>query len=391
MKKHLPAILSCMLLTSAAYAQSPITLTSSNVPDTLNRTDVISNVLIDWAVPGFAAATNANWDLSLVTYKGTYYNAEYATDTGFTNAPMSNLVVYKLTPTQQYNTKLMFAVTSAGNKIHGERIKRQAFSLGTANPNDSLVILAQDVVYDQPQVQFAYPATMSSTWSSTSKSTTKFVATYNPLITNAPGEVRATLTSSYKVIGWGNVKAKHTNNKVSANMPVLQIESTTTTTDSFYINGSPAPGVLLAQAGITQGETRSVYQRNFYRIDELTPLVSATYTDATFTTLQDVNIHRERLKLFEDNVEELYANKNVSVYPNPVIGQKVSVKLENVKAGNWTYELINIEGKKIAQGSLNMNSGIAKLDLPASATNGFYYITISCNGAKEAVKPLIVQ
>lgn len=389
MKKHLPSILCSMLLASSAIAQTPIGLYPGAVPATLNRTDVMSNILLNASVPNLAPATNANWDFTSVTYNPLTTNLKYAPVTGFPNATMSNLVIYNINPTQHYETNLMFAVTNAGNMLYGERLTRQAFSLNTSNVLDSLVILAQDVNYDVPQKLLVFPTTMGSNWTSSSKSTTNMTITYNPLATNAPAQRRSVMASNYKVVGWGNIKAKYPNGVISANMGVLQIESTVSSTDSFYVNGSPAPAVLLSQIGLSQGQTNYVYQRNFYRQYELTPLVSATYTDNTFSQLKDLNLNRERFKIFEDGVNEVNNNKNINIYPNPVVNKTFSVKIADAKAGSWTYEIVNMEGKKIANGALTVSGNAALVQMPAGATNGFYYVTISCNGVVEAIKPIV--
>jgi hypothetical protein len=220
--KNLFTLLCASALSLSASAQSPLVLDINNAPTNHIGKDTMYGTVIN-SVPTITECQYCIWDLGQVTLGSYRYSADFTVATGFPKAQLSNLLHVENGP-MKYETNLMFAVEASGINTYGERLKRQAFSLlaQTGNSGDSLIIEAQDVTYSAPQVQIKYPATMGSKWNSTSLSTTNLRLTFLPIINNQPAERKSITTTTSEVVGWGSMRIKRLDGKVSGSKPVLQ-------------------------------------------------------------------------------------------------------------------------------------------------------------------------
>lgn len=327
-----------------------------------------------------------SWDLSNVLLAGYKYYAEFSTASGFTNATHSNKAYVEVAPSVKYETNLMFAIKNDGIKTYGERLTRQAFPLvaQTGDPGDSLVILPQDVTYSEPQVQMPFPCSMDTAWSSISKSTTNLSVTIASLfLNNAPAERRSINTSSSEVIGWGILNIRRLDNKPSGSKPVLLVKTTINIVDSLYINGAPAPASLLALAGLQQGQTTTVYQKSFYRQYEMLPMCNITYTNATFTTIKDVNMHAQRLP-YPDDVADVELSIVAEVYPNPSSGE-FTIKVGDIAGKNVSYSITDMAGRMVK------NANISNGETVVNLSTGNYVLTIMEEGKAVSGQKIVVQ
>lgn len=372
-----------LLMSGASFAQ--ITLNQNNMPSNPVGTDVLYNTVLNSAIPAAGPGTGITWDFGAASYQPTTYPATYATATGFAGATHSSPSFYFIDPSKKYETELMLNIGSDGIKLVGERLKRQAFSLNTGNPADSIVVLGQDVKYDQPQLQLKYPAAYNGTWTSTSKYATNLTITYMPLANNTPAQRRTEMTSTYNVIGWGDVKIMMLNNFVSAKVPVLEIQNIISFKDSFYINGAPAPAQVLTQLGMSQGQMSYAYVRSFHRAGFVTPVASIAYKDAQYSQLKDVNLHREKLPPFEASVKDLLNDDAVKVYPNPVTNGKLTIEM-NTSSASRSYALTNISGQVLATGNIVFNNNKAEIVIPADIAAGNYFLVLSSDEGVVACK-----
>jgi hypothetical protein len=375
--KKLLLITSCSL---ALSAQAQITLDQSNAPTTVSGIDTLFNANIDNTVPSVAAATNARWDFSRVTYNaGKQYN-KYTAASGFPSAQYSNEIEYELEPGTKYKSHLMFAVGAQGIVNYGEQLKRQAFNIG--GPNDSLIVLPQNVTFTSPQTILPYPATMGTKWQASFSGTTDMIIKYPAFALNDPAQRKVIYTTNNEVVGWGLIWVAMKDGRSCGSTPVLQVQTSLKTIDSFYLNGKPADPFLLSQFDLKQGEVREVFQRNFYRAGEVTPIVSITFTDKNFTTVQDINIHRQRLK-DPTSVKDVIAAAGVSLYPNPA-KDVVSVSFKNAQSGNVQYEIVNMSGQKVANGSFDAKAGQSaySINLPSDIATGIYFMNLNKNNER---------
>jgi len=390
MIKSLLSVSLCALFSMQLQAQ--ITINASDLPSNKTGNDTVYSIFLDGTVPAVGAATNKLWNFSNTTYDSKYYVSRYNAASGFTNATNSNTVYYDSvggSSAFHYETDLMFSISSSGVKTFGERLKRQAFKIqGAPGPNDSIVILAQDVAYDQPTVTMALPLKSNTSWSSISKASYNMSVTYNSI--PAPAQRHSTITTTSQAIGWGQAKLKFYTGLPSGAIDVIEVESVITSTDSFYINGAPAPAPLLSATGLTQGKKSYVYTRDFYRKGELTPLISVSYKDAAYSQIKDINIHRDRLPPFDASVANVTLNNQVKLYPNPVSGGSVNIEF-STNGTKWSYELIGINGQVLAADALNVNGSKASVNIPANTTAGTYFLKLTNEKGEMAVKQLTIQ
>lgn len=394
--KKLFTLLSFIGASVAANAQAPHVFTEATGPKNHVGIDTMYGTVLSSVGPTNDAQW-ALWDLSNLIIASYKYYAVFTAETGFANATHGNLAYVDIAPGITYQTKLMFAVKNDGIKIYGERMTEQTFSLTsqTGNPGDKIVIEAQDVVYSAPQVQLPYPVTIGTKWNSVSNSKTNIRVTMAlpapvPSYNNAPGERRSIITSDNEVVGWGTLRVKRLDGKSSGSKPVLLVKNTLSTKDSIYVNGSPVPDLLLQQAGLTQGQTRIVYQKSFYREYEMLPMLNVTYDDATFTNREDVNVHAQRLP-YPDGVETVDNEVIAQLYPNPNNGS-FTIKV-GAAEGKWSYSVTDMTGKTVAAGNLALNGNQQQQTVPLAGTlaPGAYIVTVQQDGVAVSGVKMNVQ
>lgn len=86
------------------------------------------------------------------------------------------------------------------------------------------------------------------------------------------------------------------------------------------------------------------------------------------------------------------ASKGLSVYPNPVRGSQVTIKMSNIKRGQYTLRVVNTSGQDVHRQMIN-NQGTTltqTIDLPATIKAGVYNILITGSDYRET-KTFIVQ
>lgn len=386
--KKLTTLVCCFGIASAAFGQAHV-FTKANGPQNPTGIDTIYGTVLS-SVPQVPDGQLHTWDLSQVIIASYRYYAQFSTASGFANATHSNRA-YVENQGMSYVTNFMFSIDNSGIKTHGERLARQAFPLGaqTMNPNDSLVIKAQDVVYSTPQVQMPYPATMGTKWNATSRAVFNMELTVSPVYNKASAERRSTINSTSEVVGWGRLSIKRLDGKPSGTKHVLLVKSTITTQDSFYVNGAAAPAPLLQMAGLQQGQTQVVYQKSFYREYEMMPMANITYEDATFddSKKKDVNFHCQRLP-YPDNVENVHTGLMAEIYPNPSNGI-FTINIPEAGNSQWSYTVTDVTGKLVTNGQLNESKTLVSLQ--GTVAPGSYIVTILQDGSAISGQKLVIQ
>ena len=86
------------------------------------------------------------------------------------------------------------------------------------------------------------------------------------------------------------------------------------------------------------------------------------------------------------------ANKGLSIYPNPVKGNQITIKLSNIKRGQYNLRVINIAGQDVLKQSINnQGSNLTQtIDLPSTIKAGVYNMVITGSDYRET-KTFIVQ
>jgi len=269
----------------------------------------------------------------------------------------------------------MYSASANGIVQHGESIERQAISLKglSGGMNDSLVFMKQDIMFTGESFEIKYPATMSSMWVAAPKFNTDFsltIAAYG--LNKAPGQRRSMRGDNYSVVGWGKMKVKNKNGMATEYIDVLQVKLERTITDSFYINGSPAPPALLMAFGLTQGQVARTYEMLFLRVGEYRPLVKIAYTNSTYTKITYAEVHKQRLGALSGigNI----ASTSLDVYPNPVTGHSFSIKGDNLYGKKLIFTLCNTMGQVVTTAEVPTN-GI--VNLSETIPSGIYHLQLN--------------
>jgi hypothetical protein len=339
------------------------------------------------------AKTNAKWDFSIAQYPDNGYHS-LRTTLSSTNYPTSKfnfIATYTFAGALGYSALQHYDMSSASIASIGEEVTvEQVLPLGsiTGNANDELVFPVQNVVYSEPQIDRKYPVTIGSSFTSTNTKNTKFNLTVTAYgLNNTPGVRKSVRTVKDTVIGWGTVKIKGAFYKrIYDNVPVLQVRRTVTVTDSFFLNGSPAPQQLLDAFGLKQGVPENFYYIDFINQGELDELIRIDFDKSAFVTVKEVEIQENRLEQYIiTGLTDLAVQNAINVYPNPIAGNTITVDLPTNQSGSWTYKLKDILGREVSKGVINTNT----ISLPNEFTNGTYILTISNNNNVVSVNKVI--
>lgn len=390
--------LGLLALATTATAQTAITLTNSGYPTALPATDTAKVVSNAGAFSTLGTAgTNQSWDLGTATYSGnSYYDRAAPTNSAFANATYRGGLFTTFAGGLQYVTNGYYTLSNSGIQRIGEEVRtRQALSLGGVPPatnNDSVVFPIQTIVYTGGATsELVFPATMGTTWSSSVGSTLNFNLSVAAVgLSNAPGERRILRTANDTVVGWGRMRVMNdATGQPSGWMDVLQVRSNAVIRDSFYLNGAPAPAMLLTPFNLQQGQLTNVTYVKFYRASEYSPLVEMTYNAANSTGAPARMLVSQMRLASPTKVGGVDAADAVSLFPNPVHGGAVQVKLP---AGqSFQYQLISVTGSALAEGTLKASAaGEASVVLPADAAAGVYYLTLHNEHTGRLILPFNV-
>lgn len=99
-------------------------------------------------------------------------------------------------------------------------------------------------------------------------------------------------------------------------------------------------------------------------------------------------------KTERDITDELRSNSGISVFPNPVINRRARISFDDIPAGKYSVQVLDLGGKLISNQQVNVQAKgqISDIKLPASITAGTYLVNVSNENSKisKSVK-LIVE
>lgn len=388
MKKQF-TLLTCLSLFSAGL-HAQITINQSDYTSWTAGKDTLKAVGAATGMPG----ANATWDLTGRTY-GSTSTRVYTAGT-LAALPAATYYTSETVPVAtgiNLSLKRYHGNTAQGIQTLGMSLPRNAFSLAAATmgPTDSLVFEAQDIAATSPLTNLAFPATMGTNWSSNFSITTNFKLSVAFLsFSNVPGSIKKIYAVQDSVKGWGKMKLKDLNGQATNYMEVLAVKVHTQVTDSFFLSGAPMDPSLLAAVGVDQGAVTHEYAIRYYREGEVTPLLEVQYTDATYSTEDGAEAHMNRMA--PTGVSNVTGKDNgIAIYPNPVTDRNINVRINNAAAHTWSYELIDMSGRRIAGGNLDNNGDKAQVKVGAENAAGIYQLNILKNGNPAAKQSLIIR
>ncbi len=145
--------------------------------------------------------------------------------------------------------------------------------------------------------------------------------------------------------------------------------------DSFYLNGVPAPPLILNAFGISQGQVTDINNRyNFYRKGSYSYLMSVAYGSNNFTTPVNIFVNTDDLNTTSTSDEsELFSTV---LYPNPLSGQQLNLIVTGKDVSKLKYSIIDLTGRTLQTGQIIDHNGSIGINLDASLQNGHYILNV---------------
>lgn len=369
-----------------SHTVAQITLTAAGYPSVLTGTDSLRITTYGSPIPMLLPATGATWDMTTLADSTPVFFANRVAVPVYQYADSNQ---YRM-GTYGYQGNAPASVTSLGVYEYGVYAKYMHYNLFTitSGPFDTFFIPSQNTMYTAPLVKIAFPAAHSSSWQSVYQHEVAFelsVGAYSLL--HEPGFRRRYTQRKDTVTGWGQMRVKNAAGSPSAYFDVLQVQTTTYTTDSFYMSGSVAPSHIVTLLSFTQGKQDTTYIQRYYRAGEVTPLAEVVYKDAAFTQPVNATTHIQRLQPVSTTI--LPANNRFSLYPNPATAGLLHILLP-AATGIYAYSITDVCGRMVYSGILPQGCSDCAITLPHQLGSGSYYMHVLQNGVFIGSSPFTV-
>jgi len=350
-----------------------ISLNSTSFATVGTGVDSLRISLHNAVLPALPAATAETWDLTAIVDSLPY----------FWHARV-NSSFYQYADSNEYSLGAYSYEGNAGVNISGGgiiepevEIKKREYELSflTASSLDTLFIPAQTVANSTPLIHVGFPATYNSVWlSNYSNSTTYELTVAMFSYVHKPFVRRRYVQRRDTVKGWGKMKVRNAAGFSSDYFDVLQIYSTTITTDSFFTDGVAAVPSVVTMFSLEQGKKDTSFVQRYYRAQEVTPLATIVYRDAGYTQPIKATTHIQRLKAA--SVDEITDKETPIIYPNPT--SDGCVYLANLPTmGESSYILTDVKGALIYSGVIDKNEMPNRVLLPKWLNTGIYLLNVS--------------
>ncbi len=384
MKKNSTQLVFALLLglfaSYSSFGQSAITITAADmpVPDGPYNLDNVTGL-----VANPVGAANATWDYGSI-WGNTPNTADFYPEVipFFTNAGVDvyRLMFKNMNPNFGYEMYQEFDFNAGGVHDIAVDILEQNNTLQpfTGNINDSIFIPAQSYIINEPRRIVDFPFTANSAWSSSSRRVTEMVFNIPSYGLNyAPVQHAYTWVRQDTIVGWGKMRV-YTADGPSIYYDVLMDKISEHTVDSFYLNGTPAPALLLAAFGVAQGQiTEEVYRYNFYRKGSFNYLASYFYdNDETFSNILNAFIHTDDIETAPPSAVLEEATYATVLYPNPTLGSEINIKFLGKSIDAGSYTITDAMGRLVQDGPLEIQGTDLRVRMNGILPIGSYFITL---------------
>jgi hypothetical protein len=154
----------------------------------------------------------------------------------------------------------------------------------------------------------------------------------------------------------------------------IQVEWTTLTeinTERFEVEKS-TDGKVFTKMGVVQARGNST-SRADYQLPDLSPATGANYYRIKSVDQNGVTQYSNIVKVNVGN-----SNRSITVYPNPVTTNTISLQLNNLERGKYTITLTNKLGQHLYSSVLDHNGGSSTQTLRINATfpKGSYQLQV---------------
>lgn len=240
----------------------------------------------------------------------------------------------------------------------------------TGGPNDSLRFPAFSHYYNRGINYLDFPVSFGSEWDGNWKEQTPFelsVAAFG--LSNTPGLAQRTTTQTREVVSEGKIILP---GLAGIEIDVLCIKSVTTTVDSTFLGGAPAPAPLLVAFGLTQGLISQDSAYLFYASGFYSPVARVGAINQTIGFRPQAI---DAITAIND-----FIKKQATSFPNPATaGSQWTIQTEDA-IGNSFLELVDISGRPVYSRSFSAEGLFSvSIQLPTSIPSGLYFYRLRNN------------
>jgi hypothetical protein len=307
------------------------------------------------SLPAYKTGGNQTWDFSKLTFENGYYydrvlspaTAAYPTAT-FGMPSSASLGAIVIPTTRQ------FEKTNAVYKDLGftnVSLKQSLLNV-TGGAKDTLYLPSVDIKYSD--TYYTFPATFGATKVDTWVQNRPYALTVAAFgLNKTPGNIKNRITATKSIPAWGKVTLPDAKNKGKAivyNTIVLLYQ--TSSIDSVFLGGAPAPAALLQAFGLVQG-AKSGYAYVECLVPGFKTFALQSEIDANFKPLS-VYISSESGFVAGGvaGLKGAAAQIESNVFPNPSQNGQFTLSFDKPSAKDWTVKIYDIAGRQITQNSI---------------------------------------
>lgn len=320
-----------------------------------------------------ASGTNLTWDYSRLNANFSKVDIyRPATRSGFTSYSRylsENTFVGDVPLPSEY----YYHLTGDGLFEVGSYQAAQTLGLvNFGNNADSIVFPGANVIFKTPAPILKFPCTYGHSWTANHIYNTPFklsVASFS--LSNAQALWVQRVYKSDSVVGWGKLILP-TLSGPSNPVEVLLIKTSRYLVDSYYINGSPAPGGLLSGLNVRQNDTNHFNTYTFHAAGAELPLLQILL-DASWTVF-GFTYYTNGIFPLASAATTMPA---MQIYPNPVkAGQLLHLDL-NASVSDIVVTLVDLQGRTMFTWNGHNVAAAKGIQIPAWLSPGNYLCRVS--------------
>lgn len=369
---HVLLVVAVLLLSSnGVWAQSPISVTSSDLLGLIGKSqtvedDTIASSTSPITVNLGTAGTNRTWDFRTVTLKAERFTYQFISPAGtpFANrVPQSNFVMKATSPTQLNTTSYIYSLVSS--------TAFRSLGVGSVSPQGSFFHFAsaQDVA--------PLALNFNATWTSTETDTSGLYPTF---------AIITTTTSNNTVDAWGVVRLP------IGDFNCLRVRENNTTVTRNVFNGVPGPPQTTTSIDYTWISKSDFFVAAVSSKDNET---NPNYTAAAgFSRLFSRTTAVETPRAEESLPADFALAQN---YPNP-FNPATEIAFQLARAGQVEVAIYNVAGEKVRTlmaGHLSAGKHTVKWDgkneRGQRLASGAYLYRLQTETFRAAKKMLLLQ
>lgn len=387
MKKHL-----CFIVTALLSYLSTAQITVDNINFALSKTTKDSTVGKRLTISGVIAPTfgaNQTWDYTnLRDSTPDLYYLGYVTEPVAANRPRA----FDATNLQQdYNTtlgnfvvptRLYSLLNENGYFDFGLSTPDLRFSLQnlTGSPLDSLIFPASNNVFSTVAPRYRFPINYRGAWQSNITHTSNFFLTVTNFgLNSTPCQRVQRVIQRDTVVGWGTLRLRNPSTGAPINFNVLLASTQRITVDSFFINGLPAPTLLIGAFGLRQGQRDTTASMYFCGLGFKAPFLTLVQNGAQTQITAALRAILPNLNLTTSAQDRIDFSIKMKIFPNPAVTEGVTFEFEKSSESNWNIMIYDVAGRIVKLQTIDAAKGLTTFRLPLSSefSIGTYFYTLS--------------